>query len=338
MGHLILKLKHFLRLIMFRAAHVVFYWFYIPANVVREYKRFIRYSYAFNTNTKNKCLSMITACSHIIEKGLAMPERRLGFGSAIIHSLARLLQQYVSAGYDLDDVRFQAGLQVLRDYIDLHKSENYALPFSTKDFELLIEEYGRKEEIKSTLTFKKEDLLRSGKSNFEDLMHSRYSIRDFDEKPVDPDLIGKAVHLAMRSPSSCNRQSIHTYVVLSRERTREIMGLQNGNRGFGHRADKVLVVTSDLCSFGGPLEANLPYTDAGIFTMGLLCSLHYYGIGACTLNWCVSPKRDEELRRLIGVPDNETIVLLICLGNVPDLVNVPRSCRKKRDEVLHWVE
>ena len=49
----------------------------------------------------------------------------------------------------------------------------------------------------------------------------------------------------MTAPSACNRQYVRVHSVGDIEMKKAILSLQNGNRGFGENADKLLVVTAD---------------------------------------------------------------------------------------------
>jgi hypothetical protein len=61
----------------------------------------------------------------------------------------------------------------------------------------------------------------------------------------------------------------------------QVLALQNGNRGFGHLAKRVLIVSADLHAFIGPIERNKAFVDGGMFAMSLLYALHRLELGAC---------------------------------------------------------
>ena len=165
---------------------------------------------------------------------------------------------------------------------------------------------------------------------------SRYSVRDFSEEPVAPKIIDQAVVWAQKSPSVCNRQGTRVHAVKRRELICEIMELHGGTRGFTEQIDTLLVVTGDLEIFFGVGERNQAYVDAGIFSMSLLYGLHYQGVGSCSLHWCVTPSKDRELRQMVGVPDEEVIVMLIAVGSLPEKFKVAHSQRRPSVDILTW--
>ena len=140
------------------------------------------------------------------------------------------------------------------------------------------------------------------------------------------DVLYHCIEQASSSPSDCNRQPSRVVIVRNRKTLDEILQLQNGNRGFGHLINTMLVITSDLSVFQGN-ERNEPFLNAGMFSMTLLYALHNSKIGACLLNWAATDSNDKELRKLLNVPDNEQIELLIGCGYIPDEIDIALSPR-----------
>ena len=68
--------------------------------------------------------------------------------------------------------------------------------------------------------------------------------------------------------------------------------------------------------------------------MMLCLALHDMGYGTCMLNWCVSHKIDERMRKIISINPSEIIVMLISVGVLPDKFRVARSQRKPLEDVL----
>jgi len=97
----------------------------------------------------------------------------------------------------------------------------------------------------------------------------------------------------------------------------EVLELQNGNRGFGHLTNILMVITSNISLFTNN-EKNEPFLNAGLFSMTLLYALHFNMVGACLLNWAVTESNDKKLRELLKIPENEQIVVLIACGYLPD--------------------
>ena len=77
-------------------------------------------------DSREKLRSKIIACYHVIEKGLSMPNRRLGFGKDVLKTLIALVNIFVEK-YGKEDEQLLFALQVIKAYDTLHKSESYSL-------------------------------------------------------------------------------------------------------------------------------------------------------------------------------------------------------------------
>ncbi len=136
------------------------------------------------------------------------------------------------------------------------------------------------------------------------------------------------------APSACNRQYVRVHCLSGKRQIAGVLALQNGNRGFGHLADKLLVVTADLEGITGVEERNDLFTNGGMFLMNLSYALHYHGIGHCILNWSVNPLRDQELRGVVELAPSECVVALLACGIPPGEFDVAASPRKAVDDLF----
>jgi nitroreductase len=161
----------------------------------------------------------------------------------------------------------------------------------------------------------------------------RYSVRHFDPAPVDPALIHRAVGMAQKAPSVCNRQSGRVHVLVSDVKKTQALRYQNGNRGF-EVIPVVLVITSDLRCFLEPSERYQAWIDGGLFAMSLNYALHSLGLGACMLNWSVDAPTDAAMRAANAIPEHESIIMMMAVGHLPERFRVAQSPRRPIDEVL----
>lgn len=170
-------------------------------------------------------------------------------------------------------------------------------------------------------------------SSFPEFSASRHSVRHFNG-PVSLEQIERAVSLARNAPSACNRQHTRVHCICDKETRKKVLSLQNGNRGFGHLADKLLIITADLHDIRWEEERNDLYTNAGIFLMNLCYALHANKVAHCLLNWSVSPFRDILLRKLVSIPDHETVICILACGDCPEQFSLASSPRKPVSEIL----
>lgn len=210
-----------------------------------DYRRFARYSGALGSDISVASrLARVTKSYHSIEKGLSLRNPRPGFGRGYpaepIGNLLRevpLLEAQGHSGAETDAAR-----AAVSAYVQWHDDNGHVVDDSVRSF-------ARSHRSGGTLSVERDALLTAAKADFRSLALSRHSIRHFTGAPVSIDAIRAAVSIALHSPRVCNRESRRVRVALS-DRTRErMLGLQNGNGGFGHLAGAVLIITSDVRQF-----------------------------------------------------------------------------------------
>ncbi len=150
---------------------------------------------------------------------------------------------------------------------------------------------------------------------FPEFSQSRHSVRDFDPSvEIDISRIQNAIELATTAPSACNRQPVRVHVISDKALLSECLKIQNGNRGFGHLGNKLLIVTAKVSSQLSSNEFFSIYIDGGIFLMNLAYALHYNKIAHCILNWFADPKQDKALRQIIDLPEDENVIAYVLCG------------------------
>ncbi len=275
----------------------------------------------------------LTLSYHIVEKGLTMPEPRPGFGKAVIMDLGNTIKQYHSLGFPEDILEFTQSVSVLKEYKAFHAEINFEL---TKEVAGLLDyienTFPSVTGVKQIYT-SSEEYFKDINSSFDKFCMSRYSIRNYTKEPVPLEILNSCIELAQKSPSFCNRQPTRVYIVKSEEKKKGILELQNGNRGFGYLADTLLVITSLISTTKDIHERNENHLNGGMFSMTLLNALHFYKIGACSLNWSVSDENDMKVRALLNIPDNEVVLLVISCGYVPEKIAIAASPRKTAKEI-----
>lgn len=305
------------------------------SNYTYDCKRFVSSSSASGSvNTRTQLLALITMDYHRIEKGLALRAPRVGFGNKVIQRLLFNLSKYQEQ-YDFDE-SVQIALNALFAYYYFNLENGF------KDeglHETLLELSGRTCSLEKytdqggVIDITKQAILAAAPLNPKLFFHSRYSIRQFSTSEVDMDLIEQAVEMAQKTPSVCNRQSSKVYV-FSKEDKQKALSFQNGNRGFGDQANKVLIVVSNLQCFTKIGERNQGWIDGGMYAMSLVYALHALGLGTCCLNWSVEYSVDQALKAATGIKNYEAVIMMIAVGHLPDELTVAQSPRKKVDEVL----
>ena len=297
--------------------------------------RYMKYSQIGKTTLADKQLcAKILATSHVIEKGLSLRTPRLGFGKDRITSLLILLKEYESRKLPDNSFYYINAVSVLNAYINFHDENEFTLDIDVSE---LKDTFNKFTEIGGVKTFSKEEYIRLSTGNVETSISSRYSLRQFSETPINEEIITRALEIAQKTPSVCNRQSWETYWAKSTHAMRTVRRLQSGNRGFGDEVDSFLIVTTDLSCFFGIEERNQSFIDGGLYAMNLMMALHSQGIGTCPLNWSTKVSIDRKLRVELKIPHHMNIIAVIAIGNLPDTFTVAKSARKPVSEVLKVV-
>lgn len=295
-------------------------------------KRFIRHAGSLHHEEKEQKLASVIMAYHVVEKGLSMPERRLGFGHDAVLNLISLIRDY-SEKFPQDDQILHA-ISVLDAYREVHRKENFNLnPDLQQALDSLLADFPPADHGKGHMEMTREQYYAHLESPFPEFSASRHSVRHFNG-PVSLEQINKAVLLARNAPSACNRQHARVHCICDKEIREKVLSLQNGNRGFGHLADKLLIITADLHDIRWEEERNDLYTNAGIFLMNLCYALHANKVAHCLLNWSVSPLQDIRLRQLVSIPDHETVVCILACGDCPEQFSLAASPRKPVSKIL----
>lgn len=279
--------------------------------------------------SKTKLQAYITRQYHGIEKGLTLPDTRLGFGKALIIAITDNLQTYI-AKYEVDRLVSHAASALNR-----YKEFNQSVLDENGDLVKRINTLLEKVENHSAQVYRnisKEDVIKSTDFDFTSFMKKRRSIRDFAEGDVNNDLIKQCILDAMESPSACNRQGWRVRIYEGRQKD-HILKFQNGNRGFNSCINKVLFVTgcSEAYSY---TERNGMLVDGSLFAMSLILALHSKRIGSCPLNTSYTYKDEIKLRKGINLPLSEEPIMMIAIGNLKDNFKVASSPRKDIKDVL----
>ena len=299
----------------------------------RDCVRYLKNSGVLHQDEEVRLRARITASYHVVEKGLSHHNPRAGFGKDIASELACSLKTYRSAGYPASCSQYQSAIAVLVCYREFQQRHNAQVPAAVDQFfhELSPTPVG----FNGGYIMKcGEDLLASWRGDFGSLAKHRHSIRHFTGTPVSEAAIQRAVDLARRAPSACNRQTVRVHVLKSQRQIEQVLELQGGARGFIELIDTLLIVTADLRGYSSFSERHLPYVDGGLFAMTLTYALCYEGIGSCLLNMALPPGAETAIRAIAGISEAEAAVVTLAVGNVPESLKVAHSQRKPLHEYL----
>lgn len=142
-------------------------------------------------------------------------------------------------------------------------------------------------------------------------IHTRRSIRKFEDAPVSDETVREILEAAMNAPSAGNAQPWHFVVVRDRA-LREAVPSFSPYAGMVAHAPLGILVCAEL-----PLEKYPGYwvQDCSAATQNLLLAAHGKGLGAVWTG--VHPMRDREegFRKLLGLPETVMPLAFVVLGH-----------------------
>lgn len=265
--------------------------------------------------------------THTIEKGMSMRNPRKGFGQQKVTNLIIRLRKYVKLYMNEDSAFLDYPLSTIQTYIDYTLSTGVDIPDIQKNFSFLLQEAGKTNVCGKAGVEKitKNSILDKCNKDFESLLYSRHSIRYFSDTPVGDDVINKALELAQRTPSACNRQGWLTHVFRA-PKSIDLVKWQGGSRGFEDEIKCAILVTANLKAFLNH-EVHQAYIDGGLYAMNLINALHSLGVGTIPLSCGFMEKQISQLSKF-DIPENEVPIVIIGVGNYLDCFNVAVSERK----------
>lgn len=286
---------------------------------------------------EQKLRAIITATYHNIEKGLSLPEPRVGFGVA---NIAKLV------GY-IDEVLRRFGprpylstpISVLGAYVDFNERQGHSTGRIKDEWQRLRQLNAACDEPATHGGLRhvsRAEVLKTTAPVGLDFFESRHSCRQYAPLPVTPEQVAQAVAVAQKAPVVCNRQSGRVHAFLQQPDILRILELQGGARGFAQGVQAVFCITTDLRNFHGVGERYQGWIDGGLFAMSFLLGLHRQGIGSCCLNWSKDTDQDDAMRRLLKLPPHELIIMFVAAGHLPEQFVVAKSVRKAPTEVLSF--
>lgn len=310
--------------------------FLLPIVLIPEYIvdwwRYSRHSGMIRRpSSDSQLVGKIIQDYHVIEKGLTMPESRLGFGIDRITVLASNCCDYLNI-HGSDNTQVRHAIAVILEYIDREKKNQRTIPATLHDLaaQLVSKNPTRaSQQIKSGNS----EYFNSINEPFPVFSQARKSVRNYSEKKIPLEDIRAAIDLARSAPSSCNKQGTRVHVYSDPGRIEELLAIQTGNRGFGHLTNKLIVVTGNLAFSHNVYERHQVYVDGGIFCMNLLYALHSKRIASCPLNCYLSRSKGREISKIGGIPQDEELVMMVSCGYPPDSFLIPLSVRNSVDEI-----
>ncbi len=259
---------------------------------------------------------------HRIEKGLLHLQPKAAFAESYISETVTYLAQIRSAGVP-DSNTIAWGEAVLDQYFSqcLHtepiaKAYVQYQELAPENTQPTWHPYPVKERPKLSVEY--EALYQ--------LALRRRSVRYFLDKTVEFDVVEKAMKVAALSPSACNRQSFKFLFYNDRHAVNDLSQVPGGFAGY--EVPSMVVVTGSYRGYFDERDVNVPIIDASLAVMAFLFALETLGLSSVCINLPALPDRDESLRRLVHLDDDEFVVMLIGIGYPDPKGKIPFSAKR----------
>lgn len=275
---------------------------------------------------KVKYQYVILRLNHTIEKGQSMRNPKRGYGQKKVLHILDVLEDYFNR-YGTDDGFLVYPLSTIKEYIGYTLNTGVEIPYIEERFKILCDKCKIHTFIKNSGTYvlARQQVEEKCKGDFSSLLYSRHSIRYFKPMTVSQDILDKALTLAQRTPSACNRQGWKTHIYFN-EKSIELIKWQTGARGFESEIRTSIVVTANLKAFLS-YEVFQAYVDGGLYAMNLINSLHSLGIGTIPLSLGFTCQKLSTIHQF-DIPQDEVPILIIGCGYMEDTFKVAASDRK----------
>jgi nitroreductase len=252
---------------------------------------------------------------HRIEKGLLMRPRRPVFGKEYITETIDNFEQLWDSNLIQTNSQMKWFYDVLTEYFSSASSDPIIAlqhkrfinkvklgSIATCDVNSLSIPYKRLEENRSNITYEA----------FYKLTKQRRSVRWFLNKPVERELIDKAIMAANQSPSACNRQPFEFHIFDQPDLVKEVVDYPMGTKGYGHTIPVMIVLVGNLDAYFDERDRHIIYIDGSLASMSLMLALETLGLSSCSINWPDMEGREIKMEKFLNLEKHQRPIM--CLG------------------------
>ena len=157
------------------------------------------------------------------------------------------------------------------------------------------------------------------------------------DKKITDDDARKAVLMAIKSPSACNRQMCKIYFINDETKRERTIKYGHGLTNFNLNNTNIFIITFDISSYCSIGDRHQGWFNAGLIAMNFVNALHSIGIGTCFIQFGNDINEELELKRLLNIPENEKISIMIAAGYYKDESIIPYSTRKDINEIYRKI-
>lgn len=265
---------------------------------------------------------------HRLEKALIMEPRRATFALDYIGETVEAYELYQRDCSLADPKLSQWSTDVLHAYFDAVQKDERLVALEQRFLVAAGEAgdpdadvhapYARAESPELSVSY--DDLLQ--------LAVRRRSVRWFEDRPVERDLLDKAMLVARQSPTACNRQPFEYRIYDDPAMVRKVAAVPFGAAGYHHNIPTVVVLVGRLDNFFSARDRHVIYIDSSLSAMAFMLALETVGLASSVINWPDFEPLERKMAATIGLEPYERVVMLLAVGHPRTDGRVPYSAKK----------
>jgi len=176
--------------------------------------------------------------------------------------------------------------------------------------------------------------------DFKILVQHRESTRKYSDKPIEPEKIKLIMEACRVAPSACNSQPWR-FVIATDPAVKDALARASYSsvlrfNKFAIQAPVIAAIIAEKPNWLSRVGGNVKEKDFYLMDIGIVAE-HFclqaadLGLGSCMLGWFDEP----EARKILKVPENKRILLLITLG-YPAKDKIRKKIRKQPDQLYSF--
>lgn len=171
------------------------------------------------------------------------------------------------------------------------------------------------------------------------VMHTRRSVREYINKPVEQEKLREVISAAQLAPSWKNSQVSRYYVVTGEEKLAEAKNALSPYNQKNMADAPALIVTAIVLNRSGYEKDGTPtnelgngwgFYDCGLQSMNLLLKATELGLSTLVMGI----RDNEKIKKILGIPETEAVVSVIGVGYSNAEPAMPK--RKEIDDIAKF--
>lgn len=177
--------------------------------------------------------------------------------------------------------------------------------------------------------------------NFQELINKRQSVRKYSDKAVEKEKIKRCIEAARLAPSASNSQPWKLLIVdnpeLKNKVAKETCSKLLKFNKFVLEASVIIVIVLEKAKVKTRIGEKLKNKEWRLIDIGIAAE-HFClqateeGLGTCMLGWY----NEKPIKKLLNIPDNKPIGLLISVGYPVKDYKLRKKIRKDIEQIVSY--